>query len=472
MKIIKNKTESKQKNKKFKFLIFFGFFIVFVISIFFILRRLRNKNGSENEKGNRNEKEFENDNKIKNGKINYDYYKPVLPLNEDDIIVKSFTKTNYNSSHIRYHFHDLYENRKIFKINYNYLPYTQIDKQKSFEENANNIYESTGLLNLTKLNIYYNNKNIDTSKFNHIHLAMGFDKNYIVLSVISMASILKTASPDTYIHFHLALLNDIKYEDLKLIIDLNKINENVEFVFYNSKQVEYDFEEKKAKGGRGLGDYTRVLLPEIVNNTNRIIIMDSADIIVQKDLSELYFFDIGNNYFVFSLEDIAGKLHNRYTFGRNKFYPNSGICLVNIRKFREDNLYRNAFFAAIAYEDLECPYQDLLFMISNYKFKYWPLNYNCPQFFGDDETNIKDFNSRHIEHWLSYQKNCPFRYSKEEMLEASKDPVIIHLYKNKPFGNDANSNNTLAWINYAKMAGVYNEMKNKYPNVFKRFNLE
>ena len=468
MKIITNKTQSKQSNKKFKFLIFFSFFVVFVISIFFIFRKLRNENGSENEK----DKKFENDNKIKNGKFNYDYYKPVLPLNEDDTIVKSFTKTNYNSSHIRYHFQDLYENRKIFQINYNYLPYTQIDKQKSFEENAKNIYETTGLLNLTKLNIYYNNKNIDTSKFNHIHLAMGFNKDYIVLSVISMASILKTSSPDTYIHFHLALLSDIQYEDLKIIIDLNKINENVEFVFYNSRQAEYDFEEKKAKGGRGLGDYTRILLPEIVNNTNRIIIMDSADIIVQKDLSELYFFDIGNNYFAFALNDIAGKLHDIFIFGRNKFYSNTGICLVNIRKFREDNLYRNAFFATMAYEDLPCPYQDILFMVSNYKFKYWPLNYNCPQFFSDDEINLKDFNSKNMKFWLSYQENSPFRYSKEEMLEASKNPVILHLYANKPFRNYANSNNTLAWINYAKMAGVYNEMKNKYPNVFKRFNLE
>ena len=468
MKIITNKTQSKQSNKKFKFLIFFSFFVVFVISIFFIFRKLRNENRSENEK----EKKFENDNKIKNGKFNYDYYKPVLPLNEDDTIVKPFTKTNYNSSHIRYHFQDLYENRKIFQINYNYLPYTQIDKQKSFEENAKNIYETTGLLNLTKLNIYYNNKNIDTSKFNHIHLAMGFNKDYIVLSVISMASILKTSSPDTYIHFHLALLSDIQYEDLKIIIDLNKINENVEFVFYNSRQAEYDFEEKKAKGGRGLGDYTRILLPEIVNNTNRIIIMDSADIIVQKDLSELYFFDIGNNYFAFALNDIAGKLHDIFIFGRNKFYSNTGICLVNIRKFREDNLYRNAFFATMAYEDLPCPYQDILFMVSNYKFKYWPLNYNCPQFFSDDEINLKDFNSKNMKFWLSYQENSPFRYSKEEMLEASKNPVILHLYANKPFRNYANSNNTLAWINYAKMAGVYNEMKNKYPNVFKRFNLE
>ena len=327
-------------------------------------------------------------------------------------------------------------------------------------------------MNLTKLNIYYNNKNIDTSKFNHIHLAMGFDKNYIVLLVISMASILKTASPDTYIHFHLALLNDIKYEDLKLIIDLNKINENVEFIFYNSKQVEYDFEEKKAKGGRGLGDYTRVLLPEIVNNTNRIIIMDSADIIVQKDLSELYFFDIGNNYFVFSIEDVAGNPQSGLLIGRNKFYPNTGICLVNIRKFREDNLYRNAFFAAIAYEDLPCPYQDIFLMISNYKFKYWPLNYNCPQFFGDNEKNLTDNNSTEIKHWLFFQEFSPFKYSKQELLEASRDPVILHLYKTKPFLNMANTEDTLTWINYAKLAGVYDEVKVKYPKVIERLHLK
>ena len=463
MKIIKN-NQSKKPNKLFKLLLFFCFFIALLLFIFFIFRNYINEN--------RNDKGIENENKIKNEKVIDDYYKPILPFNKDEIIVKSFTKTNYDSSNIRYHFHDLYENRKIFKINYNYLPYTQINKQLSFEENANNIYESTGLLNITKLNIYYNNKNIDTSKFNHIHLAMGFDKNYIVLSVISMASILKTSSPDTYIHFHLALIGNMKYEDLKIIIDLNKINENVEFVFYNSKQVEYDFEEKKSKGWRGLGDYTRVLLPEIVNNTNRIIIMDSGDIIVQKDLSELYYFDIGNNYFVFTLEDCAGNFEKEVIFGRNNFYPNSGICLVNTRKYREDNLYRNAFFAAIAYDDLPCPYQDIFIMISNYKFKYWPLNYNCPQFFDDDETNLKDESSKTMKKWLSRQINSPFRYSKEELLEASKNPVIIHFYKNKPFGNNANSNNTLDWINYAKMAGVYNIVKEKYPKILKRFNLE
>lgn len=445
-KFIKN---SKYKKRKiFKFF-FFCFFICLLL--FFIFK---------SRKQNRNEK------------ISYTYDKPMLPSNKEDIIVKPFSKIYYNSSNIRYHFHDLFKNRKIFKINYNYLPYTKINREISFDENAKKIYQSTGLLNLTKLYIYYYNKDIDTSKFNHIHLAMSFDINYVFLTAISMASILNTSSPDTYIHFHLVLVNNIQYKDLKPIIDLNKINKNVEFVFYNGKQSEYDFGERGKKERRGVGDYARVLIPEIVNNTNKVIIIDSADVIAKKDLSELFFFDIGDNYFVFSLENIAGKFHRHFIFGRNKFYPNSGICLTNVRKFREDNLYKNAFFAARAYDHLPCPYQDIFLMISNYKFKYWPLNYNCPQFFKDKEKHLKDNNSRAINNWLLTQQYSQFRYSKEELIEASKNPIIIHLYANKPFYNLANSENTLAWINYSKLAGVYNKLKEKYPKIVKRFNLK
>ena len=109
---------------------------------------------------------------------------------------------------------------------------------------------------------------------------------------------------------------------------------------------------------------------------------------------------------------------------------------------------------------------------SNYKFVYFPLNYNCPQFFDDDEKNVTDNNSRGINHWLFFQQFSPFKYSKQELLEASRDPVILHLYKNKPFLNMANTENTLAWINYAKLAGVYDEVKMKYPKVIERFQLK
>ena len=452
-KSIKRMKKKLPNNKYLKFF-FFSFFIGILFFFF------------------KSPKQKENENKLENKKISFTYDKPILPFNKEEIIVKPYTKIYYNSSNLRYHFHDLFDNRKIFKINYNYLPYTKINTKMSFDDNAKNIYKSTGILNLTKLYIYYNNKDIDTSKFNHIHLGMGFDRNYIFLSAITMASILNTSSPDTYIHFHLVLINNIKYTDLKTIIDLKKINRNVEYIFYNGKQAEFDFGERGKKEWRGVGEYTRILIPEIVNNTNRIIIMDSADIIAKKDLSQLYYYDIGDNYFVFTLDIFAGKFYKKYIFARNNFYPNGGVCLVNVRKFREDNLYKNSIFSSLAYEYLPCPFQDIFFMISNYKFKYLPLNYNCPQFFNDKEKNLINYNSRSINNWLLMQRHSPLRYSKEEMVEASMNPVIVHLYGNKPYLNLANSENTLAWIIYSKMAGVYNKVKEKYPNILKRFNLE
>ena len=179
------------------------------------------------------------------------------------------------------------------------------------------------MLNITKLDYYYNKTDINTLNFNHIHLSMGFDRNYIELSSISIASILNTSSPDTYIHFHILAI-EFTFEDMKKIISLNKINKNVEFVFYNSKQAEYDFGIRATKEWRGIGDYTRVLDPEIVNNTNKILIMDSGDIIVQKDISEIYFFDLEDNYFSWILEDVAGNHKVLWDeFFRNYFYPNS-----------------------------------------------------------------------------------------------------------------------------------------------------
>ena len=415
---------------------------------------------------------FNNNEYKEDTNIIIDYNQPLLPLNNTEHIVKKFNRTYYNSSHPRYHFHDLFNNRKLFRINYSYLPYQDIDKSVSYEINANYIYETTGLLNITKLDFFYNNIDINTSDMNHIHLSMGFNKNYILLSSISIASILNTSSPNTYIHFHI-ILNDCKYEDVIPIINLKKINKNVDFTFYNGKQAEYDFGERGKREWRGVGDYSRILIPEIVNNTNKILIIDSGDTITLKDLSEVYFFDIEDNYFTFSLEDIAGRTDKINIFGRNNFYPNTGICLVNVREFRKDNLYRTAFYSALAYYDLPCPYQDIFLMISNYKFKYWPLNYNCPQFFeNDEEMKEKSNDTKTIKHWLRFQRKSPFKYTKEELLETALNPVIIHLTANKPVNGMANERYTPMWINYAKITGLYEEIKKKYPKPFKQYKIE
>ena len=340
----------------------------------------------------------------------------------------------------------------------------KINKSLSFYENAKIIFKTTGMLNITLLNNHYFNNITNNSEFNHIHVCMGIDKNFVLLSLISLSSLFNNSNQYTFIHMHILLIN-CDFEDIQKIYSLKFINKNVEFIFYNAKQVEYDFPRGKNEV-RGFGDYTRILAPEIVNNTNRIIILDSGDIFVNKDISELYFFDIGDNYFVFSLENIAGNIDNYYIFGRNNFYPNSGVCLVNVRKFREDHLYYNAFFASIAYSFLPCPYQDIFLVISNFKFKFWPLNYNCPQFFEDDnQLKERKNDTEWIKTFMEKQKNSPFKYTIEEIFDAASDPIINHLYATKPILNLANKYFMNRFWEYANMSGFLKEIKNKYPNI-------
>ena len=110
----------------------------------------------------------------------------------------------------------------------------------------------------------------------------------------------------------------------------------VEFIFYNAKQVEYDFEIAK-KERRGAANFARLLSPQIINNTNKVLFLDSGDIIAQKDLSEVYFYDIKDNYFGWILEICAGYyVEYKDKFASNNFHPQGGVVLINVRLFRKD----------------------------------------------------------------------------------------------------------------------------------------
>ena len=121
----------------------------------------------------------------------------------------------------------------MFKINYCYYPYTKVSKSLSFENNAIIIFNSTGMLNITKLEYYYNNQDSNQYNFsslNQIHISMSFDKKYTDLALVTIASVLNTSNSNTYIHFHILGL-DFGFEEIKKIIDLRRINNKIDFIF-------------------------------------------------------------------------------------------------------------------------------------------------------------------------------------------------------------------------------------------------
>ena len=86
--------------------------------------------------------------------------------------------------------------------------------------------------------------------------------------------------------------------------------------------------------------------------------LDSGDIIVQKDLSVIYFYDIKDNYFG-SLEILAGYYlvyKDKFTIYNN--HPQESFIWINIRLFRKDEYYRKTIIVINSYLDFQNPSQD------------------------------------------------------------------------------------------------------------------
>ena len=213
-------------------------------------------------------------------------------------------------------------------------------------------------------------------------------------------------------------------------------------------------------------------LEELEIMQNFLIIFDSADIIALKDLSEIYYFDLEDNYFGFALDILAGRNHSVFVFAKNKFYSNIGICLVNVKRFRNDQLYMAGYFVRLAYEYLPCPTQEMFFLVSQFKFKFFPIIYNYPQFFTNEaDFQNKIYNSSLLNLYLQYQNNSPFKYTLDEIIEAEKNKVINHLFLAKPFHNKASKKDGKIWVNYAKLANAYDKLKLKYPKTFELYDI-
>jgi lipopolysaccharide biosynthesis glycosyltransferase len=295
---------------------------------------------------------------------------------------------------------------------------------------------------------------------------MALDKNYTDFCMVSIASILNTSNSDTYIHFHILAISFLVGE-IKKMISLRKINNKVEFIFYNAKQAEYDFLKGK-DDRRGIGNYAKILIPEIVNNTNKILILDSGDILCQKDLSEIYFYDIKDNYFGWILERCAGN-KNIFDdkFMTNNFHPNTGVVIVNIRLFRKDELYKKAVFVDKSYHFFKSPTQDILITVANYKFKYIPLNYNIRLYYQNKKDRLNKLEIPSVKRWINVQKYTPYKYRIDELFDAMNDPVIHHFYIDK-IPNESKCNKfVFQWLKYAHLTGVYSNLKIKFPKPFK-----
>ena len=288
-----------------------------------------------------------------------------------------------------------------------------------------------------------NNSNLT---FNHIHVSFSFDNNYYLLSSVAIASILKNSYNNTFIHFHIIQADNFTQETKNNLTSLSyKINNNSEFIFYDGTKIISDLGDDIKKHNYGVGEYCRLITSELVLE-DKVLVLDSGDIIAEKDLTELFNIPL-NDKLALAVLDPYVKCFHEYPLFKKENYINGGVVLINAKKWREMGIYKYIikFYKEFNYKGrLPLPFQDILNTFLPYlSIGIIPLKYN-------------------------YQYDSSIFYSqcivvnRSEIDEAKNNTVIRHNNKAKPqkgIGDYVDK-----WNYYKNLTGFQDELCKKYPS--------
>ena len=340
-----------------------------------------------------------------------------------------------------------------------YLCDLNINKSFSYDENAKLLFLQNKILNFNKLDRCYYKINIDESKFNNIHISFAFDNNYTLLSSITIANILNISNPDTFVHFHIIVTKGFEYKNMKKLYSIKlKVNNNSEMIFYNGSRVEEDFGKHIKYEKCGTGEYAKLLVAVLIDKSiDRVINLDSGDLLVEKDLLELYNYPL-DDYLVRGAIDPLARcfLGWNYYFHRVN-YTNAGIYLYNLKKWREMNIYEDIvnFYKKFHFQHrLVTQHQDIInCFLPSKSIGLLPMKYNLYEYFEKNDTGLFIYNLR-----------CSYYYkNKKAILQAQNDVVIRHYNHHKIHNGAYNKPMTLKWKEIVKLTGLYDEICEQYP---------
>ncbi len=237
-----------------------------------------------------------------------------------------------------------------------------------------------------------------------INICLSSDDNYAQHLGVTIASILKNAKKQDELFFYI-LDGGIKEENKQNLLSLQKIRKfDIKFIEIN----EDDFKNCPLVGNHiTIATYYRFLIPTFLPDLDKVLYLD-CDMIIEDSLSKLYAEDI-SDYWIGGVEDLGYYYHRRELKRETEsFYINAGMILMNLKKWREDNIEEKLFnFAEENKEILIHQDQDVINMVLNQKSK--PLDY---------KWNVQD---------SFYRKTDRNRHPNTKLLEkAKKRPSIMH----------------------------------------------
>lgn len=355
----------------------------------------------------------------------------------------------------------IYFDIKIFFIAKNskiehYTVKNNFNLSSLFVDKINEIYLKKGSVNLNEVEGEINNNKKwkpykDKSK--EMNIGIHLDSNYLLPAMITLASIMDSQRENLRIRFHIAIvLNFTAFDMIKMYSLRNKIRNETEFNFYNASRVERDLYGLNTKGP---GLLSKLLLPQLLpNDINKLLLFDIGDILILRDLTELYNWDMEDNMYVGVPDKRIGQksLITKKTY---KNYINVGSFLINVTKVKSENMY-NKFKKYKNYYHSYMGDQDILNDVAIGKVGMFPLKFGrYSPFKNDTYTEIQRAFYRYLPSNLNE--------STIEYLKAGYTPYVIHQWNSKWIKGQGLTIFRRIVQYYIRYAGIWDETCSKFP---------
>ena len=296
------------------------------------------------------------------------------------------------------------------------------------------IYASSIIIAVLSIFIYF-------CMFSKVNLVYMCNSKYLPYVMTSLESAIDTKEENTSYNVYI-IAKDFTSKDVENVKKMEQKGVKINIVQAKDKNLNYENLGRFASYSISL---QKIFIADYLKNIDKVLYID-ADTLIQGDLSKLYKTNI-KDYYVAAVKD--GLM---YQFPEHieeigltwrKFYFNSGIMLLNLKKIRKDNKISDAIQYFNNNNEVFGD-QDVLNVVYGKGVKPISYIYNCNSVYFEKERAefLSDF----------YQEEVP-----QTSREVYDNAIILHFAGHKPW---------TPWFEHSYLKPLWwkyaNEVKTKY----------
>ncbi|RCL00218.1 MAG: Glycosyl transferase family 2 protein [Candidatus Tokpelaia sp. JSC189] len=295
----------------------------------------------------------------------------------------------------------------------------------------------------------------------NIPIIFACDYNYIKYLSITLQSIIENASQNNIYHI---IILDCGIDQNSISIIEKQISRYANFKLLIISIKAFLQENKRSFKERHhftASIYGRLIIPEICNNFDKAIYVDT-DMIFNRDIAELSLIDLKDNYIAAVIDSKieierridpwwANYFKKKLSLEIKNSYINSGLLVFNLEKWRKLSIHNQCIELLANSKEFILPDQDVINIICKNRIHYLDQSWNCMQHtinILNDKATIRALNESVFLENLITEYNI-----------AYDDPkTVLHYTSNKKPWNTPIMENAEKWWLYCKKTEFYEQI--------------